>query len=131
MPTLPIGKLVDQACVTRLSDDVIAAYDAPFPDESYKAGARQFPMLVPVSADDPASEPNRRAWQALATFERPWLTLFSDQDPITRNGEQIFQRRIKGALGQPHTIIKDAGHFLQEDKGPEVARIVVDFMSRT
>ncbi len=131
MPVLPIGKLVDQACVTRLSADVIAAYDAPFPDESYKAGARQFPMLVPASADDPASEPNRRAWQALAAFERPWLTLFSDKDPLTRRGEEIFQKRIKGALGQPHVIIRDAGHFLQEDKGPEIAGIVVDFMKKT
>lgn len=131
MPVLPIGKLVDQACVTRLSDEVIAAYDAPFPDESYKAGARQFPMLVPASADDPASEPNRRAWRALAAFERPWLTVFSDKDPLTRKGEEIFQQRIKGALGQPHVIIKDAGHFLQEDKGTEIAGIVVDFMNRT
>jgi haloalkane dehalogenase len=131
MPVLPIGNLVDQACVTRLGDDVIAAYDAPFPDESYKAGARQFPMLVPTSADDPASEPNRRAWQALAAFERPWLTVFSDKDPLTRKGEEIFQKRIKGAFGQPHVIIKDAGHFLQEDKGPEIAGIVVDFMNLT
>lgn len=131
LPILPIGSLVDRACVTRLSDDVVAAYDAPFPDESYKAGARQFPMLVPASADDPASESNRRAWQVLGAFERPWLTVFSDKDPITRKGEEIFQKRIKGALGQPHVIIKDAGHFLQEDKGPEVAKIVVDFMNRT
>jgi haloalkane dehalogenase len=130
MPILPIGNLIDRACVARLSDDVIAAYDAPFPDESYKAGARQSPMLVPVSADDPASEPNTRAWQALAGFERPWLTVFSDKDPITRKGEEIFQQRIKGARGQPHVIVKDAGHFLQEDKGPEVARIVVDFVNR-
>jgi haloalkane dehalogenase len=131
MPSLPVGNLVDMACVARLSADVIAAYDAPFPDESYKAGARQFPMLVPASADDPASEPNRRAWQVLREFERPWLTVFSDKDPLTRNGEQIFQKRIKGASGQPHVIVRDAGHFLQEDKGEEVAKIVVDFMNRT
>lgn len=131
MAILPIGSLVDGACVVRLSDDVVAAYDAPFPDECYKAGARQFPMLVPVSPDDPASEPNTRAWHALRAFERPWLTVFSDKDPITRNGEQVFQRRIKGAFGQPHVIIKDAGHFLQEDKGPEIAKVVVDFMNTT
>ena len=131
MPTLPVGNLVDMACVHRLGADVIAAYDAPFPDESYKAGARQFPMLVPASPDDPASEPNRRAWQALGAFERPWLTVFSDKDPLTRKGEQIFQKRIKGAQGQPHVIVQDAGHFLQEDKGVEVAEIVVNFMSRT
>lgn len=131
LPILPIGRLVAGACVARLGDDVIAAYDAPFPEESYKAGARQFPMLVPASPDDPASESNRHAWQVLAGFERPWLTIFSDQDPMTRNGEQVFQRRIKGALGQPHLIIKDAGHFLQEDKGPEVAKLVVDFMNGT
>jgi haloalkane dehalogenase len=131
MPVFPVGSLVNQACVARLTDDVVAAYDAPFPDESYKAGARQFPVLVPASLDDPASEPNKHAWNALRAFERPWLTVFSDRDPLTRNGEQVFQRRIKGALGQPHVIIRDAGHFLQEDKGPEVAKVVVDFMNRT
>ena len=88
-------------------------------------------MLVPASPDDPASEPNRRAWQALGAFERPWLTIFSDKDPLTRKGEQIFQKRIKGAQGQPHVIVQDAGHFLQEDKGEEVAKIVVNFMNRT
>ena len=98
---------------------------------SPSGGARQFPMLVPVSPDDPASEPNRRAWQALGAFERPWLTVFSDKDPLTRKGEQVFQRRVKGAHGQPHVIVQDAGHFLQEEKGAEVAGIVVDFMNMT
>jgi haloalkane dehalogenase len=131
MPVFPVGSLIDGACVNRLSDDVIAAYDAPFPDESYKAGARQFPILVPISADDPASGPNKRAWQSLEAFERPWLTVFSDKDPMTRKGEKVFQRRIKGAQGQPHVIVQDAGHFLQEDKGAEIAGIVVDFMNGT
>ena len=131
VPEFPIGRLIDGACVGRLSDDVIAAYDAPFPDESYKTGARHFPMLVPISTDDPASKPNKRAWQSLEAFERPWLTVFSDKDPLTRRGERIFQRRVKGAHGQPHVIVKDAGHFLQEDKGTEVARIVVDFIKGT
>jgi haloalkane dehalogenase len=131
MPSFPVGGLVAQACVARLTDDVIAAYDAPFPDETYKEGARQFPLLVPLSPDEPEAQVNRRAWRVLSTFERPWLTVFSDKDPITRNGEQVFQQHIKGALGQPHVIIKDAGHFLQEEKGPEIARIVVDFMKKT
>jgi len=114
-----------------LGADVIAAYDAPFPDETYKEGARQFPMLVPLSPDDPDAKLNRRAWRVLSEFERPWLTVFSDKDPMTRNAEQVFQQHVKGALGQPHVIIKDAGHFLQEEKGPEIARIVVDFMKGT
>src|SRR5262249_49497737 len=129
MRVFPIGTIIGGACVTRLSDDVIAAYDAPFPDESYKAGARQFPMLVPISPDDPASKPNERAWLVLEAFERPWLTVFSDKDPLTSRGEKVFQRRVKGAHGQPHRIIQDAGHFLQEDKGVEIAKIVVDFMN--
>jgi haloalkane dehalogenase len=128
---MSIGSVIDSACVTRLSADVIAAYNAPFPDESYKAGARQFPILVPISTDDPASAPNKRAWQVLEAFERPWLTVFSDKDPITRKGEKYFQRRVKGAQGQPHIIVQDAGHFLQEDKGPEIAKIVVEFMNKT
>ena len=128
MTTFPVGALINNACTTRLSDAVIGGYDAPFPDELYKAGVRQFPVLVPISEDDPASEPNRLAWDVLRNFERPWLTIFSNNDPLTKDGEKVFQRRVKGAQGQPHVLIKNAGHFLQEDKGEEVARAVVDFI---
>jgi haloalkane dehalogenase len=128
VPTFPVGQFVKGACHTELGDAVVAAYDAPFPDESYKAGVRQLPLLVPIAMDDPEYAANKRAWEVLENFDRPWLTIFSGQDPITRHGERIFQRRVKGAQGQPHVLIPDAGHFLQEDKGAEVARIVVEFM---
>jgi haloalkane dehalogenase len=94
------------------------------------AGARQFPMLVPVSPDDPAAEPNRAAWEELSRWSRPFLCAFSDQDPITRGGDRIFRRRIPGAEGQPHTVIEGAGHILQEDRGEQLAAVVVDFIAR-
>ena len=114
-----------------LSHDIIAAYDAPFPDDTYKEGARIFPSLVPITPDDPASNANREAWKVLSRFEKPFVTMFSDGDPITRGGERIFQELVPGAKGQPHTIIKGGGHFLQENRGEEFARAVVDFISRT
>ncbi len=114
-----------------LSDDVVAAYDAPFPDESYKEGARILPSLVPTKPDDPAAEANRKAWEVLSEFKKPFLTAFSDSDPITRGGERIFQKRITGAQGQPHTTIRGAGHFLQEDKGEEFAQVIVEFIAKT
>jgi haloalkane dehalogenase len=128
---LDIGRLIRGACVTDLPPEVVAAYDAPFPDERYKAGARVFPALVPTSPDDPASEANRRAWEVLRRWEKPFLTAFSDGDPITRGGDRIFQSQVPGARGQPHTTITGAGHFLQEDKGEELAAVVVDFIART
>ncbi|MGA2527324.1 MAG: haloalkane dehalogenase [Smithellaceae bacterium] len=114
-----------------LSNEIIAAYDAPFPDDTYKEGARIFPSLVPISPDDPASNANREAWKVLSRFEKPFVTMFSDGDPITRGGERIFQKLVPGTKDQPHTTIKGGGHFLQENRGEEFARAVVDFISRT
>ncbi len=113
------------------SPAVVAAYEAPFPDESFKAGARIFLQLVPITPDDPASEPNRRAWQMLRMFEKPFLTAFSDGDPITAGGDLFFQALIPGADGQPHTTIEKAGHFLQEDAGAQLGALVVDFIQAT
>ncbi|HEX9038515.1 MAG TPA: haloalkane dehalogenase [Ktedonobacterales bacterium] len=127
---LDVGNVVRQGCATELAPEVVAAYDAPFPDERYKAGARQFPLLVPITPDDPASAANRRAWAALQRFEKPFLTAFSDGDRITRGAEKPFQDVIPGAAGQPHVTIAGARHFLQEDRGEELARVVVDFMRR-
>jgi haloalkane dehalogenase len=107
---------------------VVAAYDAPFPDETYKAGARQFPALVPAAPDDPASEANRVAWKGLERFERPFVTAFGDSDPITRGADRQLQARIPGCAGQPHTTLVKAGHFLQEDVGPELAQVVIDLV---
>ncbi|MCB0036398.1 MAG: haloalkane dehalogenase [Anaerolineales bacterium] len=126
----PVGRFISGATTTTLSREVVAGYDAPFPDESYKEGARIFPALVPSTPDNPASEANRQAWQSLMKFEKPFLTAFSDSDPITAGGDRFFQRMVPGAKGQPHTIIENGGHFLQEDKGPEFAQIVIDFMAR-
>ena len=130
-PAFDIGRLIQRATITTLPDDVVAAYDAPFPDDSYKAGARIFPSLVPTQPDDPAAEPNRRAWEVLQKWGKPCLTAFSDSDPVTKGGERVMQSRIPGAQGQPHKTIVGAGHFLQEDKGEELARIVVDFIAQT
>jgi len=131
VPEFPVGRILQRGTTTELPPEVVAAYDAPFLDESYKAGARAFPALVPTRPDDPASEPNRRAWQALRELKKPFLTAFSDEDPITRGAEEVLQREIPGARGQPHTTIEGGGHFLQEDRGPELARVVLDFIARS
>lgn len=128
-PDFHAGGIVKGGCVSELSQEIVAAYDAPFPDDRYKAGARQFPLLVPTSPDDPAAAPNHRAWEVLARWEKPFLTAFSDSDPIMRGGDRVFQKLIPGAKGQPHTTIVGAGQFLQEDKGEELAQVVVDFMA--
>jgi haloalkane dehalogenase len=128
-PELPVGSIVAGGCAVRPGNDVIAAYEAPFPDESYKEGARTFPLLVPTRPDDPASEANRRAWQVLESFDRPVITAFSDSDPITRGGERVFLEKVPGARGQAHRTIEQGGHFLQEDKGEELAGVVSAFVT--
>jgi haloalkane dehalogenase len=127
--TFPTGFIVNGGCTSDLAAEVVAAYDAPFPDEAFKEGARQFPTLVPITPDDPASEANRAAWTVLEQFDKPFLTAFSDGDPITAGSDAILQARIPGAAGQPHTTIEGAGHFLQEDSGEELARVVVGFVA--
>lgn len=128
VPAFPTGAIIAKAVCKPLPADVLAAYDAPFPEESYKAGARAFPMLVPASPDDPASEPNRQAWRSLMQFQRPFLTAFSDHDPITRGADIVLQKLIPGARGQAHTTLVGGGHFLQEDCAEELAKVVVDFI---
>jgi haloalkane dehalogenase len=130
-PEFHVGGIVKGGCVGDLAPEVIAAYDAPFPDDSYKEGARQFPLLVPTSPDDPASGPNRKAWESLSKFEKPFLCAFSDSDPITAGADRVLKNDVPGAEGQPHTVIAGGGHFLQEDKGEELARVVVDFIEQT
>ena len=127
-PRFNPGRIVKGGCVTELSQEVIDAYNAPFPDDSYLAGAREFPALVPTTPNDPASEPNRRAWEVLRRWEKPFLTAFSDSDAITRGGDIFFQRTVPGTKGQPHTTITGAGHFLQEDKGEELAKVILNFL---
>ena len=128
---LPVGRIIQSGCARPVAADVVAAYEAPFPDETYKAGARQFPLLVPTRPDDPASEANRAAWRSLERFEKPFLTAFSDSDPVTKGAERPMHKRIPGAAGQPHVTIERAGHFLQEDTGEELGRLVAQFIART
>ena len=128
VPVLEVGKIVSKGCVNRLANEVIAAYDAPFPDESYKAAARIFPKLVPTTPDNPASAANREAWKVLTKWKKPFLTNFSDSDPISKGGDKILQQMIPGTNGQKHEIITQAGHFLQEDKGEEWAEKIVAFI---
>jgi haloalkane dehalogenase len=127
----PIGGIVNGGCLTTLPPEVIAAYDAPFPDDSFTAGARIFPSLVPTSPDDPASADNQAAWQVLERFDGPFLLAYSDGDPVTRGGDAPFRAKVPGAQGQPHTVIEGGGHFLQEDRGPELARVIIDFIAAT
>lgn len=129
-PAFAIGQIVNGGCVRDLSPAEIAAYDAPFPDESFKAGARQFPALVPLKPADPSVAENVAAWSILEKWNKPVLTCFSDRDAITAGGEKVFINRMVGAKGQPHTIVKDAGHFLQEDRPEELIELMISFMSR-
>jgi haloalkane dehalogenase len=126
-PTFSIGKILQNSTVTELADEVIAAYEAPFPDDTFMAGARVFPSLVPTAPDDPASPANRAAWSVLREWTKPFMTAFSDSDPITAGGERVFQKLVPGAQDREHHITEGAGHFLQEDKGPELAELLIRF----
>jgi haloalkane dehalogenase len=123
----PVGAIVNGGCTTALSEAVIAGYDAPFPDDRYKAAVRVFPSLVPTRPDGPSSKQVVAAWEALRAFDKPWLCAFSDGDPITRGGFKVFESEIPGAAGQPHITIQGGGHFLQEDRGLELAAVVARF----
>lgn len=130
-PVFPIGAIVNGGCASDLSPEVMAAYDAPFPDDTYKAGARIFPSLVPNLPEQAEVAENRAAWTVLEQFTKPWLCAFSDRDPVTAGGERPFLNRVPGTKGQPHTTITGAGHFLQEDAGPELAEVILAFVEQT
>ena len=125
-PVFDVGALINGGTTRELAAAEIAAYDAPFPDDSYKAGARIFPALVPTQPNDPAVEANKEAWAVLREWDKPFLTCFSDSDPITGGGDRVFQKLVPGASGQPHVTVKDAHHFLQEDAAPQLCQIIVD-----
>ena len=125
---LPISFLVNAGCVTDLAPDVLAAYDAPFPDESYKAGPRAMPQILPTAPDDPAAGANRAAWEALSRWDKPFLCAFSDGDPITREAAPLFRETVPGTQGLEHPTITGAGHFLQEDAGDQLAAAVIGFL---
>ncbi len=127
-PWFPISRIVDFGTFKTLSKDERKAYDAPFPSAKYKAGARAFPRLVPITPDDPASDANRQAWQVLERWQKPFVTAFSNGDPITRGGDKYLIERIPGAQGQAHVTLK-GGHFLQEDSPAEMAKVVNDLLA--
>lgn len=130
-PVFPVGQIVQAGSTRRLTPAEVAAYDAPFPTDAYKQAARAFPRLVPTEPDDPAVPANRRAWAALARFSKPFLTAFGKKDPILGRADAALQRHVPGAAGRSHRALRHAGHFLQEDAGPELADIVVDFIRAT
>jgi haloalkane dehalogenase len=129
LTTIDVGRFVQGGCVRPMDEAVRAGYDAPFPDDSYCAGPRAMPGLVPTTPDDPAAEANRSAWNTLRDSDTPMLVAFSDSDPITGAMGPIFQKEMRGARGVEHTVIRDAGHFLQEDAGEELAEAIVRFLA--
>tara|TARA_Y100001936_G_C16086463_1_gene682106 strand:+ start:3138 stop:4067 length:930 start_codon:yes stop_codon:yes gene_type:complete len=130
-PEFPIGRIINGGCIRDLTTDETHAYDAPFPTDEYKAGARIFPSLVPTSTSDPASQDNLAAWEVLSEYQKPFLLAFSDSDPVTKGGDAPFHAKVPGTKGQNHVTIENAGHFLQEDKSKELAAIMNDFIAST
>ena len=128
--SFPVSPMIQGATNRELTPAELAAYDAPFPSEAFKEGPRIMPSLVPTSPDNPASAANRKACEVLMAFERPVLTTFSDNDPITGGGDRVFQKLVPGTKGQDHTTVS-GGHFLQEDAGPELAAIINGFVDAT
>jgi haloalkane dehalogenase len=129
-PDLPIGRIVDMGTARTLSADEVAAYDAPFPDASYKAGACQFPTLVPITPEHASVEENKAAWAVLTHFDKPFVTAFSDADPITAGGDKIFRKLVPGAAGQPHVTLPGA-HFLQEDCPDDIVAVIEGVTARS
>jgi len=127
-PWFPVGRIVQAGCRRPVTPEVRAAYEAPFPSARFKAGARVFPSLVPMRPDDPASDANRKAWRQLESWRKPFLCLYATGDPITRAMYEVFRERVPGAAGQPHQLIRGAGHFIQEDAGEELARHIVEWL---
>jgi haloalkane dehalogenase len=133
LPDLPVGRVIKAGLVhpELVPREVIAAYEAPFPDASFKAGASVWPLLVPLNPDDPGAAEMRAARRILASWHKPVLVMFSDGDPITHGGDVFFRKLIPAAREQPKITIQQAGHFLQEEKGPEIAQYIQEFIHRT
>ncbi len=125
-----VGLVIRSVCVGALDPAVVAAYDAPFPDASYKAGVLEFPSMIPLQENSPGIAENRRTWRFLDQFTRPVVTAFSDADPATKVWERVFRERIPGARGQPHIEVANAGHFVQEEGSEALSSALLDLLAR-
>ena len=123
-PELNIGQIVQSVTDGKLSSSEVAAYDAPFPDETYKAGARAFPQVIPIHPDDPGAQHNRGVWRFLERFEKPFATAFGDADPVTAAWADVFKTRVPGAAQAPHTTVS-GGHFIQEEAATELVDVIL------
>ena len=121
----PVGQILNGGSARELTPAEMAAYDAPFPDEHHKAGARKFPALVPTTPEDPGAVANRAAWKVLSAWDKPFVCAFGDQDPITAGADRMLLKLIPGTAGQPHETLEGAAHFSQEDAGPRLAEILI------
>lgn len=130
VPVFPVGDVIQKATTTTLAEATIDAYNAPFPSEEYKMGVRCFPLLVPTSSDNPETENNRKAWKVLEAFDKPFLTVFGDSDPITAGAEKVFQKKVPGCQQQDHMILQGGGHFLQEDVGELLIKAALQFYEK-
>ncbi len=126
---LPVSDVIAAVSVNPLPDAVRAAYDAPFPTAAFKAAPLEFPSLIPIREDMAGVAENRRTWQLLAQWQKPFVTAFSDSDPATAAWAEVFRQRIPGARGRSHPVIRGAGHFLQEEQGPALAAVVAEVAS--
>ncbi len=127
-PFLPVGLIIESGMTCRLGKEEKRAYKAPFPSLKYMAGIRALPGRVPVSKNDPEAIANRKAWEVLTKWEKPFLTVFSDNDPVTSGGDQYLQAKIPGCSGQDHKIVSGR-HFIQEERGDELAGIIIKFIA--
>ena len=126
-PFFPIGTIVEKGVRASMTKAEVAAYNAPYPKSKYKKATRAMPQLVPTTPDNPAAQANKAAWEIFENWQKPFLTAFSNKDPITRGGEKVWQEKVPGAKNQKHITIDGAGHFLQEEKGPELAQVITEF----
>ncbi|MFP6583676.1 MAG: haloalkane dehalogenase [Candidatus Hydrogenedentota bacterium] len=130
MEDMPVGQILQGATVSNLQPDIVEAYDAPFPDKTYKVGAHKFPLLVPISTDMEAAQYTGPAKKALGEWTKPALVMFSDKDPVTGGGDKAMRRLIPSATNEPEITITQGGHFLQEDRGEEIAEHIIEFIQR-